>query len=110
MLISLCCLVFLYVLIFQFIIEIDPKNVWIDYGQEIIGKLTVSRNGDGIVNIKTVGRAIETTAKGIAEQPQTVAMPTGFAIAQYATTANISLLVSLITLSLVGYIAVSKRL
>jgi len=90
-------------------IEIDPNNVWTDYGQEIIGKVEVLSSGKELINLKYTG---EIYPELTAESTSSTEIPSGAGITGLATlltSANISLIISLITLVLVGYLVVIRK-
>ena len=90
-------------------IEIDPENVWIDYGQEIIGKISVLASGEAVASLRhTEGVSEEITDVSEAKEPvlEEVTEPsTGFSI---LTAPNISLIMSIVTFCLVAYLVVTR--
>ena len=93
-------------------IEIDPDNVWVDYGQEIIGKVKVLTSGESLIslryaeeNAKEVLRAVEeSTSKAITDAESSI---TG--LASLLASSNISLMISVITFCLVAYLIVTRK-
>jgi hypothetical protein len=92
-------------------IEIDPDNVWVDYGQEIIGKVKVLTSGESLIslryaeeNIKVLKAVEESTPKAITDAEGSI---TGLAI--LLTSSNLSLMISVITFCLVLYLVLARR-
>jgi hypothetical protein len=95
-------------------IEIDPESVWIDYGQEIIGKIKVMSSGKAFANLRYMGTEdtfkSEDILKAVEEPaPKSKDVESVTGLASLLTTSNISLAMSLLTLCLVAYLAVTRR-
>ena len=108
-------------------IEIDPENVWIDYGQERIGKVEVLSLGERLVSLRyeeldeedmveLEETHEETETQSIGETPEIsidhvptreTKSPTG--LFAWFTQTNITLATSLITLFLVCYMFFVKK-
>lgn len=94
-------------------IEIDPQQVWINYGQEIIGQVEVLKNNElSYLNVKnmdtslpksTIGEAQEETIK---EEDKTTGM---ISVYQINTLSYALVVISVITLILVGLIYKNSR-
>lgn len=81
-------------------IDIDPEEVWINYGREAIGKIYVLESSDEpFVGIET---------KSVQSSSLTTRRLTDFIIGNPATT-NISIILSILTFGLVGYILIRRK-
>jgi hypothetical protein len=82
-------------------IEIDPEQVWINYGREMIGKIEMlAPNSKSSVGYEM---------KSISAQSAPISAPTGFIISDITSVTVLSLLLSFITLGLVGYLFIKRR-
>jgi hypothetical protein len=94
-------------------IEIDPDNVWIDYGQEIIGKVKILTSGESLISLRHAEENTKEVLKVMNKPlPETVtntetSVMTG--LASLLTPNNFSLIMSVITLCLVAYLVVTRR-
>jgi len=89
-------------------IDIDPEDVWINYGHEIIGKIEVSEDSsEASVGLKIIGT--KPVIEEIATQEAPKGAVTGFTIGELFNMTSLSIILSLVTLVAVIYLIFSKR-
>lgn len=93
-------------------IEIDPDNRWIDYGQEIVGKVEILSSSKGLITLKHTGEIAKEILEAVGKiVPEIAPSETGIitGLASLLTATNISLIISLMTLGLVCYLIITMR-
>ena len=95
-------------------IDIDPNDIWINYGHDIIGTIEVlgDTNKAG-VSLKAIGITAEVD-KRIRTHEESVSEAgtdgiTGLSIGEMLNPASLSMVISLVTLMVVIYLVVAKR-
>jgi hypothetical protein len=82
-------------------IEVDPEYTWINYGREVIGSVEVLEDStEASINLENTGTFV---------QPELTAPLTGLIIGDILTPVNISLVLSMLAIGLVGLFSVRKR-
>jgi len=95
-------------------IDIDPNDIWINYGHEILGMIEVLEDNTELnVNLEITSKDVEKHEESelASQQPDKMESDgvTGFTIAKLLNPASLSLVISLITLITVVCLVIVKR-